>query len=51
MKLKTVTIVVSLVEESVNVATDSIEEEIMKELSQRLSLIPWAKEIKRVTVE
>lgn len=49
--MKKATIVFSLVKECVDVANDSIEEEIRKELSERLSVIPWAKEIESVSVE
>jgi hypothetical protein len=46
-----VTIVVSLVKECNDIANYDIEEEIKKELSEHLSLIPWAEEIQSVTVE
>lgn len=42
---------VSLVEECINVADCDIEEEIRKELSERIHSIPWAKEVKSVSVE
>jgi len=48
--LKKATIVVSLVKECSNVANCDIEEEIKRELTKNLT-IPWAKEIKSVTVE
>jgi len=49
--LKKATIVVSLVEECRDVANCDIEEEIKRELSENLPIIPWAKEIKSVDVE
>jgi len=49
--LKKATVIVSLVKECSDIANDSIEEEIKKELSERLSVIPWAKEVQSVTVE
>lgn len=49
--LKKVTIVVSLAEECSDVANFDIEKEIKRELSENLSLIPWAKKIESVSVE
>jgi len=49
--LKEATIVISLVRECTNVDNCDIEKEIKKELSQQLSIIPWAQEIKNVTVK
>jgi hypothetical protein len=49
--LKKAIIVVSLVEESSDVANCDLEEEIRKVLSEQLSLIPWAKKVQSVTVE
>lgn len=48
--LKEATIIISLVRECVNVDNCDIEKEIKKELSQQLSIIPWAQEIKSVAV-
>ena len=48
--MKKATIVVSLVKECSDIADGDIEEEIKKELSKRLSAIPWAKEVQSVTV-
>lgn len=49
--MKKATIVVSLVEECGDVANRDIEGEIRRELSENLSLIPWAKKIESVSVE
>lgn len=49
--MKKATIVVSLVKECSDVADCDIEREIRKELSENISLIPWAREIKSVTVK
>ena len=50
-ELKEVKIVISLLEECNDVNNYDIEDEIRKELTQQLSMIPWAKEIKSVTVK
>jgi hypothetical protein len=49
--LKKATIVISLIEESNDLANLKIGEEIRKELSENLSLIPWSKEIVKVKVK
>ena len=51
LELKEVKIVISLLEECNDVNNYDIEDEIRKELTQQLSMIPWAKEIKSVTVK
>lgn len=49
--LKKVTIIITLVEECRDVSNCNIEEEIRNELSQHLSVIPWAKDVQSVTVK
>jgi hypothetical protein len=49
--MKKVTIVISLVEECGNLDDSDIEKEIERELSENVSMIPWAKKIERITVE
>jgi hypothetical protein len=48
--IKKAVIEVVLVEESVERTNREIEEEIFEELSKNLHVIPWAAEIKKVTV-
>jgi len=50
MRGKKAVIVVSLVEESAEKSSEEIEREIMEELSKYPSLIPWMKEVEKVTV-
>jgi len=47
---KKATIEISLVEESAEKVNEEIEKEIMEELSKYPALIPWMKEVERVTV-
>jgi len=48
--VKKAVIVISLVEESANVANQEIEKEILDELSREPTRIPWLKEVEKVTV-
>ena len=50
MNGKKAVIVISLVEESVEVSNKEIEKEIMKELSKHPPTIPWLKNVEKVTV-
>lgn len=50
MRNKKAVIVVSLVEESAEVANEEIEKEILQELSKHLPTIPWLKKAEKVTV-
>lgn len=43
-------IVISLVEESAEVATEHIEGEIFEALSKAYAVIPWLKNVEKVTV-
>jgi hypothetical protein len=43
-------IVISLVEESVEVANEKIEKDTMNELSEEPTRIPWLKEVEKVTI-
>ena len=47
---KKATIVISLVEESVEKSSEEIEREIFDELSKGLPKIPWCKKVEKVTV-
>ncbi|MCW3987815.1 MAG: hypothetical protein NWE87_05815 [Candidatus Bathyarchaeota archaeon] len=49
--MKKVIIVVTLVEECNDMPNHSIEEEIRKELSEHLPVIPWAKEVQSVAIK
>ena len=49
--MKKVTVVITLVEECRDMPNHSIEEEIRKELSEHLPVIPWAKDVQSVTVK
>lgn len=51
LNLKRATIVVSLVEECNDIDNGEIEDEIRKELSKHLFVIPWAEEIRSVSVQ
>jgi len=44
-------IVVSLVDESAEVASEEIEKEIFDELSEGILRIPWCKRVEKVTVK
>ena len=48
--VKKAVIVISLVEESTEVANEKIEKDILKELSEEPTRIPWLKEVQKVTV-
>ena len=48
--VKKAIIVISLVEESTEVANEKIEKHILNELSKEPSRIPWLKEVQKVTV-
>ena len=48
--VKKTVIVISLVEESAEVANEKIEKDILKELSEEPTRIPWLKEVQKVTV-
>lgn len=48
--VKKAVIVVSLVEESAEVANDEVEKDILNELSREPARIPWLKEVEKVTV-
>ena len=48
--VKKAVIVISLVEESTKVENEKIEEEILNELSEEPTKIPWLKEVEKVTV-
>jgi len=48
--IKKALIVVSLVDESAEVANEEIEKEILNELSKEPTRIPWLKEVEKVTV-
>lgn len=47
---KKAVIVISLVEESVEVANEEIEKDIFEQLSKGFPKIPWCKKIEKVTV-
>ena len=47
---KKAVIVVSLVEESIEKPNEEIEKDILDELSERPSAIPWLKNVDKVTV-
>ncbi len=47
---KKVVIVISLVEESIEKANEEIEKEILEELSKGVPMIPWFKNVEKVTV-
>jgi len=48
--VKKAVIVISLVEEGIKVANEKIEEDILNELSEEPTRIPWLKEVEKVTV-
>lgn len=48
--VKKVIIEISLVEESAEKANEEIEKEIFNELSGGIHVIPWCKEVEKVTV-
>jgi hypothetical protein len=48
--VKKAVIVISLVEEGTEVANEKIEEDILNELSEEPTRIPWLKEVEKVTV-
>ena len=48
--VKKAVIVISLVEETVEVANEEIERDIVNELSREPTKIPWLKEVQKVTV-
>jgi hypothetical protein len=48
--VKKAVIVISLVEESTEVANEKIEKDILNELSEEPTRIPWLKEVQKVTV-
>ena len=50
MKMKKVTIIISLVEEAREEANETIEKEIFKELSKDIPHIPWCKKVEKVEV-
>jgi len=51
LMVKRAIIEVELVEESAEKSNEEIEEEILRELSENIHVIPWAKTMKRVVVE
>lgn len=51
LKTKKAFITILLVEETEEKSNRKIEEEIMRELSEHLSVIPWAKDVQSVNVE
>jgi hypothetical protein len=48
--VKKAVIVISLVEETTQEANEKIEKDILNELSEEPTKIPWLKEVERVTV-
>lgn len=48
--VKKAVIVISLVEESAEVANEKIEKDMLNELSEEPTRIPWLKEVEKVTV-
>lgn len=48
--VKKAVIVISLVEESTKVENGKIEKDILNELSEEPTRIPWLKEVEKVTV-
>ena len=48
--VKKAVFVISLVEESAEVANEKIEKDILNELSEEPTRIPWLKEVQKVTV-
>jgi len=50
MKIKKVTLVIQLVEESVEKTNSEIKEEIIKALSEEIPCIPWFKKVEKVTI-
>jgi hypothetical protein len=50
MKNKKVTLVIQLVEESVEKTNAEIKKEIIKALSEATPCIPWFKKVEKVTV-
>jgi hypothetical protein len=50
MKNKKVTLVIQLVEESVEKTNEEIKKEIIKALSEETPRIPWFKNVEKVTV-
>jgi hypothetical protein len=48
--VKKAVIVVSLVEESTKVANKKIQKDVLNQLSEEPSRIPWLKEVQKVTV-
>lgn len=49
--MKRATVVISLVEDCSDLHNCDIEQEIKNELSENLSVIPWATKIEHVSVE
>ena len=50
MKNRKAVIVIELVEESTETTKEEIEKEILKELSKTYPIIPWLRNIEKVTV-
>lgn len=48
--VKKAVIVISLVEESAEMANEDIEKDLLNELSKEPTRIPWLKEVEKVTV-
>jgi len=48
--VKKAVIIISLVEESAEVANEEIEKDILNELSREPTKIPWQKEVEKVTI-
>ncbi len=48
--VKKAVIVISLVEQSVEMANEDIEKEILDALTGELARIPWLREVEKVTV-
>ena len=48
--VKKAIIVISLVEESAEVANEEVEKDILDEFSEEPTRIPWLKEVEKVTV-
>ena len=48
--IKKAVIVISLVEESIEKANEKIEKDILEELSKDFPMIPWFRNVEKVTV-
>lgn len=49
--VKKAIIVITLVDESEEKSNEELEKEIFEELSKRFTIIPWMKDVKKVSVK